>query len=501
MCALGAAAGPVRADDAGAGNIVRITTERLDLRLSSDGAEPVAWRACVPSCTRADAGLGSSARFVGPGDSPGARLTLRGGAPPVDLGAHRFAAVLGAEGRTVTFEADLPAEGVRLVKTFEVSAESYAVVIAIRLTGSNAAAFAAGRSFELDIGAGDGLRPPPAAGVAAMLERIDRVVVGGGGMRVVGDDTRGAVRLGAGDWAGVRNRFWTMLVRSEHCATALQPRPGDAVVLIAAAPSGDAPCHYTFYSGPIETRALARADPQLERLLFSGLWSWLRPLSFALLWLLRRLTLVIGHPGVAIIALAASVKILLLPLTLVADRLQEQVNAAHARLQPGIDAIKAAYRGEERTRRTVALYREQGVHPLYALKSLAGFLIQLPVFVAVFDMLAENFDLHRVSFLWIRDLSRPDMLFRLPFCVPFFGCDLNALPFLMSGVSLATVLRFRSSSLTGVLARRQRRNLSVVTVLFFLLFYTFPAGMVLYWTSTNAVHFAAQEAARRWRRT
>ena len=47
----------------------------------------------------------------------------------MDLGAHRFAAVLGAEGRTVTFEADLPAEGVRLVKTFEVSAESYAVVI------------------------------------------------------------------------------------------------------------------------------------------------------------------------------------------------------------------------------------------------------------------------------------------------------------------------------------------------------------------------------------
>src|SRR5262249_4265868 len=131
------------------------------------------------------------------------------------------------------------------------------------------------------------------------------------------------------------------------------------------------------------------------------------------------------------------VKLLLLPLTLVADRLQEQVNLAEARLQPGLEAIKAAHRGEERTRRTIALYREQGVHPLYALKSLAGFLIQLPAFLAVFDMLAENFDLHRAPFLWIRDLSRPDMLFRLSFCIPFFGCDLNALPFLMSGVSLA----------------------------------------------------------------
>ena len=199
------------------------------------------------------------------------------------------------------------------------------------------------------------------------------------------------------------------------------------------------------------------------------------------MYLLRGLTELIGHPGAAIIVLAVSVKILLLPLTAVAEHLQEQVNATQARLQPGIDAIKAEYRGEERTRRTVALYREHGVHPLYALKSLAGFLIQLPVFIAVFDMLAENFHLQRVSFLWIRDLSRPDALARLPACVPFFGCDLNLLPFLMSGVSLATLLRFRSSVLTPPLVRRQRRNLTAVTAAFFLLFYTFPAGMVARW--------------------
>src|SRR5438034_1274388 len=202
-------------------------------------------------------------------------------------------------------------------------------------------------------------------------------------------------------------------------------------------------------------------------MLFSGLWSWLRPLSFALLFLLRGLTAVVGHPGLAIIALALSVKILLLPLTAMADRLQTQVNAVQARLQPGIDAINAAHKGEERARRTLALYREAGVHPLYTLKSLLGFLIQLPVFIAVFDMLAEDFDLHRVSFLWIPDLSRPDELLRLPMCVPFFGCHLNLLPFLMSGISLAALWRFRSRVLTPTLARRQRRNLAAMTLLFF----------------------------------
>ena len=53
--------------------------------------------------------------------------------------------------------------------------------------------------------------------------------------------------------------------------------------------------------------------------------------------------------------------------------------------------------------------------------------------------------------------------------------------------------------LTPALVRRQRRNLAGMTLLFFLLFYTFPAGMVLYWTSTNAFQLLSQEVARWWR--
>jgi YidC/Oxa1 family membrane protein insertase len=365
----------------------------------------------------------------------------------------------------------------------------------VRLLGPNAAAFAAGRRLELELGAGRRLFAAPAAGFAAMLDRVSRVVVAGGIVRVVGDDRRDPTPLRAGDWVGFRSRFWAIVLRSDG-ASVLETRPGTSVVLVPAHDPERLSWRYTFYSGPLENRALTKADPVLEELLFSGLWSWLRALSFALLFLLRGLTALVGHPGVAIVALAVSVKLLLLPLTAVAERLQEKVNATQARLQPGIDAIKAAHRGEERARRTLALYREEGVHPLYALKSLLGFLIQLPVFIAVFDMLAEDFDLYRVSFLWIRDLSRPDELLRLPMCLPFFGCHLNLLPFVMSGVSLAALLRFHSPVLTPPLARRQRRNLMGMTLLFFLLFYTFPAGMVLYWTSTNFFQLAGQELGR-----
>lgn len=491
-----ATAAPVSADEVD-GDLVRITTGTLDLVFSLVGASPVAWRACYPSCSPAGVAPGPSVRFTNPDDPPQAGLTLRSGDPPVDLQRLRFTADLAedARARIVTFQSELPVDGVRIVKSYAVSKEGYEVVLTVQLLGPNAAAFAAGRGLEVEFAAGRGFFPAPAAGFTAILDRVKRVIVGQGTVRVLGDDSRDPTPLRAGEWAGFRSRFWALLVRPDG-AGALERRPGARVALVPADEPARLAWRYTFYSGPIENRALTRADPELERMLFSGLWSWLRALSFALLGLLRGLGAVVGHPGVAIVALAVSVKVLLLPLTAVAGRLQEHVNATQARLQPGIDAIKAAHRGEERARRTLALYREEGVHPLYTLRSLLGFLIQLPVFVAVFDMLAEDFDLHRVSFLWIQDLSRPDELLRLPACLPFFGCYLSLLPFLMSGISAAALLRFHSPVLTPPLVRRQRRNLLSMTLLFFVLFYTFPAGMVLYWTSTNFIQLAGQELGR-----
>src|SRR5206468_12853009 len=134
----------------------------------------------------------------------------------------------------------------------------------------------------------------------------------------------------------------------------LEAQPGANAPLALTDERGRLSWSDTFYAGPLEHATLTRADPRLGRLLFSGLWFWLRPLSFGLLFLLRGLTELIGHPGAAIIALAVSVKILLLPLTTVPEPLQEQVNVTQARLQPGIDAIKTAPRGEARTRPTIA---------------------------------------------------------------------------------------------------------------------------------------------------
>jgi membrane protein insertase Oxa1/YidC/SpoIIIJ len=76
----------------------------------------------------------------------------------------------------------------------------------------------------------------------------------------------------------------------------------------------------------------------------------------------------------------------------------------------------------------------------------------------------------------------------LPVTLPFFGGYLNLLPLLMTGITLLTSRLQRDPHLTPDLHRAQQLRLYLMAGAFFLLFYTFPAGMVLYWTTNNVLH-------------
>lgn len=483
---------------------MEVVTETLRLGFSPEGAAPVRWIACEPSC---DSEAGRPVRSVVFGDlsqTPQAGLVLSGAAGTMaDLG--RLSYSLHAEetdrARVLRFVSEPLPNGMRVEKRFEIAKRGYRVDLTVRLLGEPASALAGDASLELTLRSGEGMSPPPSSGFAAVLERIKAVYTTPGGVERLepGDGERRSADLEAQQWAGVRNRFWALLARPSTPGTVRLPpldaENGQSIVLRSEPlPLHDLTVRYSFYSGPVEYDALR--ERELTPLLFAGLWFWLRALSFGLLFLLSRIDTLVGNPGVAILLLALTVKILLYPLTRIADRWQCQVNREQSLLQPHLDAIKARYKGEEQTREIIELYRQHGIHPLHTLKSLFGFLIQIPVFIGVFDMLAENFALQGVSFLWIDDLALPDRLAALPFSVPFFGGHLNLLPFLMTGIALLAAVFFDAPTLTPELQKRQRRNLYLMAALFFVLFYTFPAGMVLYWTSTNLVQFAKDRLTR-----
>ncbi len=346
-----------------------------------------------------------------------------------------------------------------------------------------------------------GFIPEQLPGFGAAYGSVRSVAVGPRGQRTLKtgeDDVESAGQdPQAGDWFGVRNRFWTSLLRSAAMPLTIEV---DAAAenlpqLVVRPPENNARLTLDLYAGPIDVRTLALVDSMLKGMMFAALWDWLRVLCFGLLWILSVLYGLVGDMGLAIILLSLCVKVLMSPLTLIADRLQDSVNKTLALLQPQIDAIKQEYKGEEAHERVLAIYKKHDVHPMYPMKSLVGFLIQIPIFIAAFDMLGENIALSGTEFLWIEDLAKPDRWLSLPVTVPFFGGHLNLLPCIMTGVTLLTSWIQTDSSLTPALLHKQRIRLYLMAGAFFMLFYTFPAGMVLYWTTNNVLHLAKIQLA------
>ncbi len=288
---------------------------------------------------------------------------------------------------------------------------------------------------------------------------------------------------------GVRNRYWLWLLSPQIQSVGEYSIVAPNRPLVAVrAPTGGKEVLLDIYTGPTELDSLTQASPLLKGVLFSAIWDWLRLLSFGLLYLLNWLYGIVGNYGVAIILLSLSVKVLMFPLTHVADKWQAQVNATSSMLKPKLDEIKKNYKGEEAHNKILAVYKDHDISQFYTLRSLFGFLIQIPIFIAAFDMLAENFMLGQAAFLWIEDLGKPDSLFALPFTLPFFGGQFNLLPFAMTLLTILSAIVQEEADLTPDLMRQQRIKLFLMAVAFFLLFYTFPAGMVLYWTANNLFH-------------
>jgi YidC/Oxa1 family membrane protein insertase len=304
--------------------------------------------------------------------------------------------------------------------------------------------------------------------------------------------------LPPGEFGGFRGRFWSLLAAPQE-PLAIEAVSGDLpTVVIGRADDAGGAVELRWYGGPVERAALAAGDQVLTEQLYAALWTPLRWLSRGLQWILERWQSLVGNWGLAIVLLSATVKLLMAPLTAAAERLQEQVNRTRSLLEPELAAVRRDLRGEEGHRATLAVYARHGVSPWYTLKSLAGVLLQIPVFIAAFDMLGEQFGLSGAQFLWVRDLALPDQL--LPFAAPapFFGGYLNLLPVIMTALTLLASRLQEDPGLAPELRRGQRRRLYGMAAVFFVLLYTFPAGMVLYWTTNNLLHLGVV-LVRRWR--
>jgi YidC/Oxa1 family membrane protein insertase len=177
--------------------------------------------------------------------------------------------------------------------------------------------------------------------------------------------------------------------------------------------------------------------------------------------------------GLSIIFISGAVSILCLPLYMVAEKWQVVERNIQKMLAPKVAKIKAVFSGDERYMILSTYYRQNHYHPIYALRSSFGLLIQVPFFIAAYSYLSQLQAFNEVPFLFIKDLGKPDAL------LPIVG-GINILPILMTLINCAA-----GAIYTRGLNIKDKVQIYGMALLFLVLLYNTPSGLVLYWTLNN----------------
>lgn len=220
------------------------------------------------------------------------------------------------------------------------------------------------------------------------------------------------------------------------------------------------------YAGPQTTSVIANIADNLQLAKDYGKVHWF---ASPLFWLLNQLHNIIGNWGWAIVALTVIVKAVLFPLTNASYRSMAKMRAVAPKLQ----AIKDKY-GDDRMAQQQAMmqmYKDEKINPLGGCLPM---LLQIPVFIGLYWALFASVELRQAPWIgWITDLSRTD---------PYF-----ILPLIMTATMF--IQTFLNPPPTDPM---QAKMMKVMPLIFSVMFFFFPAGLVLYWVVNNLLTIVQQ---------
>ncbi len=280
---------------------------------------------------------------------------------------------------------------------------------------------------------------------------------------------------------------------------------------------------FLLYNGPVKVAQLAYVDrgaigPELaaryvdklhlNTLTDYGRVGWWSDLLIActnvmhwllthILWVLRLLHIPWSY-GLSILLLTVVVRGIMFPLsrrqTLTTLRMQEKMAQLKKDLAPQIRQLEEKYRDDPWKKRQAEheLYSKHGVNPAAMLNSCWLMFAQLPIFLGLYYALQESILFRLKPFLWVRNLSAPDMLFywgdKIPYVsewshlggFPYLGPFFNLLP-----VVWVVLMFFQQKMMTPPAAdeqqEMQQKMMKFMLVAFFYFFYKVPAGLCIYY--------------------
>lgn len=174
-----------------------------------------------------------------------------------------------------------------------------------------------------------------------------------------------------------------------------------------------------------------------------------------------------GNYGISLVLLSFITFLILLPFNKKAQQLQRKERKLQAILAPQIKEIKLNYSGQEQYEKLKRLYHRYAYHPLYAMRSVTGVLLQLPFLATAYYMLSGLQDIRGVSWGVIKNLGTPDQLLG----------GINLLPFVMTLVTVAYAFVMPDIS------KKERFQSVIIGLVFLVLLYAAPSALLIFWTS------------------
>jgi len=235
---------------------------------------------------------------------------------------------------------------------------------------------------------------------------------------------------------------------------------------------------FRIYLGPQQIQWINKADPAWSLIMHYGTFNLISQLLVQLLDFLYRQ---VHNWGLAIILLSLIIYLLLYPLSVKQMRSMKEMNA----LKPHIDELRKLYKDspQKLNKEIMELYRQHKINPLGGCLPM---ILQLPIFFALYQALMRSVALKGAHFLWVKDLSEPDRLFMLPTSLPILGNEVNILPIVMA-ILMLIQQKFSMATTSGGSAEQEKMMLVIFPLMFGLIFYRMPSGLVLYWLVNSAL--------------
>ncbi|HEV2169772.1 MAG TPA: membrane protein insertase YidC [Candidatus Binatus sp.] len=245
---------------------------------------------------------------------------------------------------------------------------------------------------------------------------------------------------------------------------------------------GASKIHSEVYMGPKLLETLEGVNPALQKSIDFGIFGIL---AIVFLRTLKLFHYVTPNYGVDIILVTVLIRIAFLPLSIRGQRSMMKMQ----RLQPQIQRLRDKYKdnNEALQKEMVDLYKRNHVNPLGGCAPMA---LQLPIFIGLYEALLNSIELRQAPFVgWISDLSAPECLpiSWLP-RLPFMNC--HGLPVM---VLLMGATSFLQQYMTPAqVDPNQQRMMMLTPLIFTIMFINFPAGLVLYYFSSNLLGIIQQ---------